>query len=140
MFYFKRYDFSVSVFNKFILRRFLDTGRETYGVFICDAKPVCLTLELCWLGNTPNISCIPSGAYKARWVKPTEKIPYEHYVLADVPAREGIALHKANKASELSGCITVGMEFGVDGVLRSGEALDRFLALADREGVTIFVE
>ena len=34
-------------------------GRLQYGDFRC------FTLELPWLGNSRNISCIPAGTYKA---------------------------------------------------------------------------
>ena len=115
IFHIKRYDFTVRTFDKFIVRRFLDTGRETYGVLICNDKPVCLTLERCWLGNTANISCIPRGIYKATWTPDTMKIPYGHYVLDGVNGRAGIAIHKANKSSELAGCIAVGLEFYEEG-------------------------
>ena len=62
------------------------------------------TIELPWLENRRNISCIPEGTYdvKARF---SEKFK-QHLVLKKVKNRSLILLHPANDAlKELEGCI-----------------------------------
>jgi hypothetical protein len=59
------------------------------------------TLELPWLDNQRNISCIPAGQYPIR-------VEGKRIRVLDVPGRDGILIHVANKPSELRGCIAVG--------------------------------
>ena len=61
-------------------------------------------IELPWLENRRNISCIPEGVYelKARY---SEKFKH-HLQLENVPRRSLILIHPANDAQkELSGCM-----------------------------------
>ena len=65
---------------------------------------LCHTIELPWLNNEHQRSCIPEGRYelKHRWS------PHfgDHYTLVNVPGRECILIHPANNAlKELKGCI-----------------------------------
>tara|TARA_B100000809_G_C14953137_1_gene464634 strand:+ start:413 stop:808 length:396 start_codon:yes stop_codon:yes gene_type:complete len=62
------------------------------------------TIELPWLENRRNISCIPEGTYeiKARF---SEKLK-QHLILQQVQNRSLILMHPANNAlKELQGCI-----------------------------------
>ena len=62
------------------------------------------TIELPWLENKRNISCIPEATYeiKARF-SPKFK---QHLILKNVPKRSLILFHPANDAlKELEGCI-----------------------------------
>tara|TARA_B100000809_G_C15070508_1_gene505810 strand:+ start:739 stop:1134 length:396 start_codon:yes stop_codon:yes gene_type:complete len=62
------------------------------------------TIELPWLENRRNISCIPEGTYeiKARF-SPKFK---DHLILQQVKNRRLILIHPANDAlKELQGCI-----------------------------------
>lgn len=64
----------------------------------------CYTIELPWLNNLKQCSCIPGGNYllKKRW---SPKFKW-HLQVKDVPAREFILIHPANNAiKELKGCI-----------------------------------
>ena len=75
-------------------------GTLDFGLFRC------LTLELPWLDNERNISCIPEGKYKAS--------KYNSYkngaviLLADVPDRSYIQIHAGNYTRDVEGCILVG--------------------------------
>lgn len=75
-------------------------GRLTYG----DLK--CFTLELPWLDNQRNISCIPAGIY----VYTTYDSPKHGRVLFlhDVPNRSFIEIHAGNFTRQIQGCILVG--------------------------------
>src|SRR5688572_8165845 len=71
----------------------------------------CCSLERPDKGNKPRISCYPEGTYEWRKRAATEKIPYEHIILLDIPGRSGICIHIANKVDELEGCTAVGDGF-----------------------------
>ena len=68
----------------------------------------CMTLELAWNNNARQISCIPNGEYSCEKKEATAAIPYQHVTVLNVRDRSGIAIHKANYASQLRGCIAVG--------------------------------
>ena len=64
----------------------------------------CYTIELPWLNNQPQCSCIPEGRYvlKKRW---SPKHDW-HLQVMNVPNRSLILIHPANNAQkELKGCI-----------------------------------
>jgi hypothetical protein len=64
----------------------------------------CNTIELPWLNNQPQCSCIPEGKYQLqkRW---SYKHKW-HLLVKGVPERSLILLHPANNAmQELKGCI-----------------------------------
>ena len=62
------------------------------------------SLELPWLENQRNISCIPEGIYPL--VRRQSSRFRDHLLIEDVPDRDLILLHPANDASEeLEGCI-----------------------------------
>jgi hypothetical protein len=76
----------------------------TNGELRCGGKTICFTIELPWVGNQRNISCIPEGRYelKKRFV---QKFGL-HLLLVDVPDRSWILIHPANDAkAQLKGCI-----------------------------------
>lgn len=81
-----------------------------------DGNQLCLTVELPWLDNHPQISCIPIGTYEVNtYFSP--KHGFNVWRLANVPQRNEIEIHPANLASELLGCIGVGDTMGgIDGV------------------------
>ncbi|MCE2893740.1 MAG: DUF5675 family protein [Flammeovirgaceae bacterium] len=76
----------------------------TNGELRCDGKTICFTIELPWLQNQRNISCIPEGRYelKKRFV---QKFGL-HLLVVNVPDRSWILIHPANDATtQLKGCI-----------------------------------
>ncbi|MEQ1531045.1 MAG: DUF5675 family protein [Methylococcales bacterium] len=65
---------------------------------------VCNTIELPWLQNERNVSCIPEGRYELR--KRFIKKFGLHLLVVDVPDRSWILIHPANDAkTQLKGCI-----------------------------------
>ena len=71
------------------------------GLFVFDEDTCvysCKTLELPYLENHKDISCIPEGEYKCDRV--TSKKFGICYLLNDVPSRSGILFHAGNFASE----------------------------------------
>jgi hypothetical protein len=76
----------------------------TNGELRCGGKTICYTIELPWLANQRNISCIPEGRYelKKRFV---QKFGL-HLLVVNVPNRSWILIHPANDAkTQLKGCI-----------------------------------
>lgn len=65
---------------------------------------VCNTIELPWLQNQRNVSCIPEGRYELKR-RVTQKRG-QHLLVMNVKSRDGILIHPANDAKkELRGCI-----------------------------------
>lgn len=65
---------------------------------------VCNTIELPWLQNQRNVSCIPEGRYELK--KRVTQKRGQHLLVVNVKGRDGILFHPANDAKkELHGCI-----------------------------------
>ncbi len=76
----------------------------TNGKFMQDDRMICRSIELPWLQNRRNVSCIPEGVYQVQ-KRYTEKRDW-HLFLPIVDDRDGILIHPANDAQkELKGCI-----------------------------------
>lgn len=91
------------------------------------------TIELPWKENRRRESCIPPGKYRCTFLEASASGRYRRvYHVTDVPNRDGILIHPANRASELLGCIAPGMDEGTIGgeraVVSSRLALERFVA------------
>jgi hypothetical protein len=75
-----------------------------------DGHNVCVTLELPWLDNTPDKSCIPASLY--------ECCPHssdEHpnvWEVQNVPGRSLVRIHNGNTTADTEGCILVGDRYG----------------------------
>ena len=88
---------------EFHLKRTYHKG-GTNGTLFYKDRFFCFLIELPWLENRRNISCIPEGTYeiKARF-SPKFK---DHLILQQVQNRSLILIHPANDAlKELEGCI-----------------------------------
>lgn len=87
------------------------TGRVEFEGFVCHS------LELPWLNNVRDISCIPNGIYKCRKIiSPNHGVCFE---ICDVPFRTLIRCHAGNFTSQILGCILVGdscTDFNNDGI------------------------
>lgn len=98
----------------------------------------CKTLELPWLNNKPQISCIPPGTY--RCVRHTSEKFGKVFRLLNVPGREGILFHAGNTARDTHGCILLGVDVETGGrkpcLLSSRAAMKTFMQKL--EGVETF--
>lgn len=75
-------------------------GRLTCGNFRC------LTLELPWMENERNVSCIPAGHYRAELY---DSPKHGKVVLINgVTNRTYIEIHSGNYTRQIQGCILVG--------------------------------
>ena len=115
-------------------------GNMTYGDFKCK------TLELPWLNNKPQISCIPYGEFSCEKKQPTAAIPYLHITILNVPNRSGIAIHKANFYTQLRGCIAVGdnqVDMNKDGqkdVTNSGATFKKLMEILPNKFKIIIIQ
>lgn len=81
------------------------------------------SLELPWLNNQPNISCVPAGIYDMEMVKTRNPIGGRShlYLIKNVPQRSGILAHAGTFAGDKSkgfktsvlGCILMGYAMGI---------------------------
>ena len=74
------------------------------GELFINEERQCYTIELPWLNNQPQRSCIPEGTYvlQKRW---SPRLKW-HLQVKDVKDRSFILIHPANNAQkELKGCI-----------------------------------
>jgi len=88
------------------------------------------TLELPYLENQKNISCIPCGTYDVELIHSLRFGDSFH--VKDVPEREGILIHKGNVVGDTRGCILVGMAFkdiNEDGLLDVAESAKAMIFL-----------
>lgn len=106
-----------------ILQRLISTPLFTKGVLIYDSNIVCHTLELPWLSNQQNISCIPSGVYDVCLSSSTKF--GDCYRLPSVTGRSGILIHRGNTIKDTRGCILVGLDVNSLGVIHSIQAMKR---------------
>lgn len=82
----------------------------TFGILCVDGLPTCVTCELPWKDNDPEISCIPPGSYNCvRHDSPAHPHTWE---VRNVPNRSGILIHNGNTENDSLGCIIVGSCFG----------------------------
>ncbi len=113
--------------------------RGTFS-YLCDdnGNIICVTCERAWTNNKPGVSCVPEGIYDL--VPHTSPKHGKCYAL-EAPTlgveiygpslRTHILFHKANKPSQLEGCIAPGRTIGVldnePAVLSSGDAFDELM-------------
>ena len=120
----------------------------TIGKLYLNDELICSTMEKPWRDNRPSVSCIPAGRYD---LKPCLSNRFgQTYCLEnkdlDVSLdgdtkRTHILIHKANKESELLGCIAPVSYFGIlDNEwagLSSKKAYDKLMTLLNKECHTI---
>lgn len=93
-------------------------------------------LERPWVGNSPNLSCIPSGTYAARFLLRSSSGKYRNvFWLAPVAGRSGILIHNGNIVAHSRGCLIIGKRRGTlagqPAVLNSRTALLELGLLTD---------
>jgi hypothetical protein len=85
-----------------IIRTYHTEG--TNGALYVNGRLQCYTIELPWLDNQHQVSCIPEGRYEL--IKRYSKKFGPHFLVTGVHDRSDILVHPANDAlKELKGCI-----------------------------------
>lgn len=119
---------TTKVFRLFRIVRIAYLDKSTFGVFLDNKTPFCLTLERPWLENKKNISCIPEGYYIChRVASPKFGDTFE---VINVPERSHVLFHKGNISEDTHGCIILGEQYeplsGENAVIASGKAFKEF--------------
>lgn len=97
-------------------------SKQTLGKLTVNVNGVsfsCETLELPWLNNASNISCIPVGTYDVKYTFSPKFLKFTYQIM-NVPKRSGIRIHSSNYYTDLLGCIALGTtraDINKDGVL-----------------------
>ena len=133
--------------SKLVIARLEDSAEHgTFGALLLRNRVFCWTLELTWLNNREDVSCIPTGLYtlspRFTW-KGVEKYGPTYQVDA-VPGRTAILIHPANVDQQLLGCIAVGETIGKlkgdRAVLNSGKTFQRLMGiLGMTEGIRLLI-
>lgn len=114
-----------------ILERIKQNDQVTFGILKLpwtwngQGFTQCYTMELPWLENQNDISCIPVGVYP---LVPVFSQTFGNILwVQNVPGRSLIRVHAGNKTRHTHGCVLTGMETGtVKGepfIFRSRDAL-----------------
>lgn len=126
-----------------LLRTYQPEG--TNGEIWMDGELVCYSIELPWLDNIRNISCIPEGTFPLS--KRYSKRFGWHILVIAVPQRSGILFHPANDAQkELRGCIApvsklTGIGKGINSKVAFEKLRQRVYALLDQgQQVCLLIE
>ena len=97
--------------TKLLIERYSHSERQTIGNLIGLSESghslfTCDTLELPWLNNCKQISCIPTGRYlvKKRYSKKFKN----HLHITNVEDRSYILIHAGNYYTDILGCVLVG--------------------------------
>jgi hypothetical protein len=101
-------------------------------------------LERPWLNNQSNISCIPAGGYKCRYLERSASGKYRNiYIIEGVGGRVGILTHNGNLVIHTKGCLLIGKRRGILGgqpaILASRTALSEFVALMDKQDFYLYI-
>ena len=107
-------------------------SRVTYGDFQC------FMLELPWLDNQQDVSCIPEGVHTIfKRMSPSRKIEVMEY--RDIPNRSNVQIHPGNYTRQILGCQLPGDgvkwldDDGIPDVTRSGDTFDALMELLPDE-------
>lgn len=97
---------------------------------------VLFSVELPWIENKNNISCIPVGKYVCRWTL-SPRLRRFTYEVTSVKGRAGIRIHSGNFPKQFLGCIGLGLKYGImdrqQGVFNSKTAVRCFESLMNKE-------
>jgi Family of unknown function (DUF5675) len=98
------------------LTRFKSDENGTFGILKDDnGSKIAYTCEEPWLDNSPDRSCIPTGAYQ---VEPYSSPKFSDvWQITGVPGRGAILIHNGNTINDTHGCVLVGDSLGVIGGL-----------------------
>src|ERR1035437_4331915 len=85
------------------------TDSGTFGALSIEGSDFnCVTLELPWLNDLPNVSCIPIGSYLCDW-KWSQSHGRKVYHVEGIPGgRTNVEIHSANAIFQLRGCLALG--------------------------------
>lgn len=89
-----------------VIDRKLSSDNCTMGYLLTNKKIIAYTLELPWIDNKGDISCISSGTYSG--ILRYDKKDKWRIELTNVPNRTNVQIHVGNFTRDTKGCILVG--------------------------------
>lgn len=121
------------------LQRFCYHPNGTLGAIEYDGERF-YSIERPWLGNAPNVSCIPTGLYEVGW-RESPRFG-ETWHIKDVPDRSHILIHVANFSKDVQGCIGLGTDLMGDtiAVSSSKKAVGKFEEMTKGKEWQLLVE
>jgi hypothetical protein len=111
---------------KLLLKRLHKTSKSTIGELYINGKFECYTLED--VEREEKIyakTAIPKGTYDVI-VTMSNRFKKRMPLLLKVPNYEGVRIHAGNNADQTEGCILLGQTRGIDYILSSRAAIDKF--------------
>lgn len=119
------------------IKRIWLTPRSTVGELRIDGALFCYTLEdvVRPFGLPKVLGCtaIPPGTYRLV-IDESPRFGRRMPHILNVPGFEGIRIHVGNTATDTEGCVLLGMDRGIDRVLRSREAFRLFMPRLEAAG------
>lgn len=114
------------------IERTYPKAEYTIGRLYVDGVFLCNTLELPWRDNKRNVSCIPKGEYTVE-LSYSPKFRRRTPIVRNVPNRDCIRIHSANRVTEIQGCIAVGENTKKGMVLNSRHYEDILVEMLTKE-------
>ena len=121
-------DFSVVVNRKIAFAEGLIGELSVNGTFVC------YTLELAWLWNENNKSCVPPGKYHG-FLRHDHKDKWRIELIGVPGHRKHVQIHIGNFPRDIKGCVVVGTSYKPDAVFNSLQAYEKLkVVYPDRPG------
>jgi hypothetical protein len=110
------------------IKRIASSDAGTFGVVLDGVTPFCVSCELPWRENKPNISHIPVGWFEAVRVDSPRFGNTFEVKGGTLGERTHILFHKGNSIADSRGCILLAENFGqMDHVEQSKTAFNEFI-------------
>jgi len=114
--------------KRITIKRIATSDGGTFGVVLDGNTPFCVSCELPWRENKPNISHIPIGWFEAVRVDSPRFGNTFEVKGGTLGERTHILFHKGNSILDSRGCILLAEGFGqMDNVERSRDAFNEFI-------------
>jgi Family of unknown function (DUF5675) len=110
-----------------VIRRKHSFAESIIGELYVNGAFLCHTLELAWLWNAKNKSCVPPGEYRA-YLRFDHKDKWRIELLNVPGNRQNVQIHIGNYPKDVLGCVLVGTSFAADTVLDSTKAYEKLKA------------
>jgi hypothetical protein len=136
------------------IRRYLETQTKDFNVVVnrtfafaegligelsVNGSFVCYTLELAWLWNENNKSCVPPGKYNG-FLRHDHKDKWRIELVGVPGHREHVQIHIGNYPRDIKGCVVVGTSYTPDAVFNSAQAYQKLEAAYPQRPGRITVE
>jgi uncharacterized protein DUF5675 len=109
---------------KLVINRKHSFAAGIVGELFVNGSFVCYTLELAWLWNEKDKSCVPPGTYRA-FLRTDHKDKWRIQLEGVPGGREAVQIHIGNFPRDIKGCVIVGNSYSPDAVHDSAAAYEK---------------